>query len=518
MAELWRRREVWPLLEALLDRDQLADTRAFFGDADIQRGQMPSEDWYDDISRQRGKSWKWVTVSAVLCHCVPRFIVKYAAQLQLSVRAIIKPTLDAVLADCPAELRPRFDGQDNVWRWPDNGSNLTAAGANLGHYAALRGQRAHLLVQDEAGFYDDFDAVQRALRPQLQTIQGASVYATTPPESPDHPIEDVCQALKAQGRYVHRTIHGPGGHPRLTPEEIEGVLMREAKLKGLSLEAFRRTTYYRREFLCMHVAEETRAVVPEWMEPVHEVGSDEGCTLGDALTHDYARPVLYDAYDSFDFGYTRDPHAGLFGFWDSTWGRLVIEDELPPLYRTRSDGLAEAIVAKRRALWPARDLDGRKAIPPPTQDARVSECGTYWLPYRSIGDGGGRGMETIGELAKEHQVYLSPTSKEDLEVMVNDLRRLAAAQKLIIHPRCVHLRKQLARALWADKVKSDFARQTDGHCDHLAALIYLVRNVDRQRNPIPSGWGIDVTQHIVVGRSRTTTGVAALEAVLGGTE
>lgn len=479
-AELWRRKQVWPLLELYLDRDQLADMRAFFEGGDAERGILPSDDWYDDISRQRGKSWKWCTFAVVWAHCHSGQFIKYAAQLGKSVRNIIRPTINRLLADMPREclakdepgslVAIKEDRADHKWLFP-NGSEIMAAGANLGHYEDLRGQKSHININDECAFYDDFDAAQRVLRPQTQTTKGVNIYASTPAEAPSHPSVVVKQALKARGRYVHRTIYN---HPRMAPEEVDAYLRKEAASKGLTLEAFKRTTYYRREFLCMDVTEETRAVVSEWNEPME---GDEGKTLGDILTVELQRPECADTYDGADFGYTRDPHAAVLGWWDFTGGYFYVEDEVPPLFRTRTDALAEAWLAKRRALWPASG-------PAPYPEAEASEDGTFWRPYNSTSDGGGRGTETIWELAK-HGLHTNAATKAELEVMVNEVRRMVAAGQLRVHPRCKHLRQQLATTLWADTTRVDFERTAEGHGDALMALVYTVRGVDRSRNPFP---------------------------------
>lgn len=527
-AELWRRREVWPLLELYLDRDQLEDTRRFMEGGDAVRGRLPSADWYDDISRQRGKSWKWTVFAVVWCHCHPGQAVKYLAQYGTSVRGIVAPTIAALIDDMPKEYRPRFNGPeaigedkvDHKWHFRHVGrpeSVLHAAGANNQHYKALRGPRAHLLIQDECGFYDDFEGVQRALRPMLITTQGVCAYATTPSESPSHPSADTRAALKRDGRYVHRTIHG---HPRLSPEQIDVILKKEADNKGLTLQQFKRTTYYRREFLCLHVTEETRAVIPEWNEVLEEEGMPEGLTLAAKLVREVPRPRLCDTYTSFDFGFTRHPSAGLFSFWDFEQAILVVEDETPPLYNTRTDKLSLVYREKCRELWPGTSpppfLEAQRARP--DVDAKTGEVrdpGGFWLPYRAIGDKGGRGAETLVELAKVHGIEWTGAVKEnDLEVMVNDLRRLVGAAKLAVHPRCKHLIHQLATGLWADKQKTDFAEDAKGHLDHLAALVYLVRAVDRQRNPYPLGFGTDPYSTVVLDSGSPRGSARVLEDVL----
>lgn len=526
-AELWRRREVWPLLELYLDAHQLEDIRAFMEGGDAVRGRLPSSDWCDDISRQRGKSWKWTVFAVVWCHCHPGQQVKYLAQYGTSVRGIVAPTIAQLIEDMPREYRPKFRGpeaidQDKVdhkWHFPHSRgeSCIHAAGANNQHYKALRGPRAHLLIQDECGFYDDFDGVQRALRPMLITTLGACVYATTPPESPAHPYETTCQALKAAGRYVHRTIHN---HPRLSAEQVESLLAREAARLGVTLAAFKRSTFYRREYLCLHVTEETRAVIPEWNEVLEEEGAPEGLTLADRLVREVPRPRLYDTYTSADFGFTRHPSAVLFAYWHFDLAALVVEDETPPLYRTRTDKLALAYREKCRGLWPYPGprpfLEARPARPDiDSRTGEVRDPGGFWLPLLALGDKGGRGAEVLVELAKEHGLEWAGALKEtDLEVMVNDLRRLVGAGKLIVHPRCTHLRKQLATGLWADKQKTDFAEDSTGHLDHLAALVYLVRAVDRQRNPVPVGYDADPYNDVVL-HSRVPRGSArVLEDVL----
>ena len=483
-ASLWRRREVWPLLEVYLDRDQLADIRAFLAGCDVQRGEIPKDDWYDDISRQRGKSWKWCTFAVVYAHCHPARYVKYAAQLGTSVRKIIVPTIGQLTEDMPPEFRPVPNDMDHTWRFPrQNGaapSEIQAAGMNNGHETDLRGTKAHLFIKDECAFYSDFPKVEEVSRPQTLTTRGCSVYATTPPDSPGHPSSGVREGLKAIGRYVHRTIYN---HPRMSAEEVEEFLAREARTRGLTLEQFKRTTYFRREFLCMHVVEATRAVVPEWTEPANPEEPD-GTTWGDEHTRELERPLFYDAYDGLDIGFTRDPSAWIGGYWDWTNARLVIEAETPPLYRTRSDALADAILKQRRALWPCPG-------PRPSGEARKSPCGTYWLPWASVGDGSGNGAEKLVELQNEG-LHFQHAEKPDLESRVNELRTLIAAGKLWVHPRCKSLRKQLSIGLWADRfARNDFERTEEGHLDHLAALVDLVHHVDRQRRPVPLDYGID---------------------------
>lgn len=455
MAELWRRREVWPLLEALLDRDQLADARAIFAGCDIQRGQLPRDDYVLDISRQRGKSWLCCVLWVVLCHCLPDFVVKYAAQEQKSVRAIVQPTVDAIIVHCPQDLRPRFVSDDSKWVFP-NGSNCTAAGANNKGYVSLRGQKSHLNIKDESAFYDDYDAVERVLAAQTSTTKGFGIDASTPPESPGHPYTVVAKAAKLRGRYSHRKIYD---HPRMTPEEVDAFLRKEAAKKGLTLEAFKKTTYYLREFECQHVMEEGRAIVPEWAH----VNQEE-------VVREHPRPSRYTAYHVLDPGETKSLFVGLAGFWDFVAGVLVVERETVLSYPDDAEA-GEALVETERLNW--KDDLQAGAI-----DAiiRKSDVSPALLKF----------------LSKDpYNLPFTATEKDNADAAVNSMRTAIAKGQIIINPRCVTLLLTLETGI-KNKAQTGWEyNPRTGHADAIAALSYMWRNVQKDRNPglrhTPSG-------------------------------
>lgn len=490
VGELWRRGDVWLLWEVLLDRDQFADLKKIFEGVDVQAGNLPSDDFVLDISRQRGKSWLCCAIAAVLCRCIPKLFVKYVAQEQKSVRAIVAPTLEALLTNCPDDLKPTFNQMDNVWLWP-NGSNMRAAGADGQQYKALRGQRSHLNIKDEAGFYDDYDAVERVLAPQTQTTKGFAIDASTPPESPGHPYTKVAMAARARGRYSHRTIYN---HPRMTPAQVDAFLAKEATKKGQSLEEFKASSYFKREYLCEHVIEEDRAIIPEWMK------------VDATNVLEVPRPQLFDAYASHDVGF-RDGMGVLWGFWDFYWARLVIEDELL-LFGARTGQVADAVKEKEATLYPSTG-------PRPNLESRKRADGKAWEPYLRVMDTGGLGELIRNEYAAEHGLSFMPTAKDELEMQVNRLREMTGNGKLFIHPRCKLLRQQLLTGLW-NKNRTDFARGENGHADLIACLIYLARNVRRERNPFPPGFGVDHTSQYVTSSVWRTPTEAAVSKLMGG--
>lgn len=499
-AEIWARKDFWLILEWYLDRDQLEDARRFFDGCDVTKGELPKDDWYDELARRRGKSYKWTVIAVAWCHCLPRQKVKYAAQLGKSVRNIIWPTIKALVEDMPPEYRGkgetpeenaekiRENREDHKWEFP-NGSELMAAGMNGDHEDDLRGDEAHIFIKDECGFYTRFEKVETVSNPQTMTTGGVSVYATTPPENPLHPVREKREALKAIGRYSHRTIYG---NPRFTAEYINNYIAKEARNRNMTVAQFVASTYFKREFLCMWVTEATRAVIPEWGEDAPE-GSAPGTTLGDFLVREVPRPAFFDAYEGLDIGFTQDPSAYLGGFWHWAEGCLVIEDESPPLHKASTAQLAEVITDKRRALWPVKPDPNGRATTPPSVDARKSADATYWLPYASIGDGSGNGADKLNELRKDG-IDFAHAGKGALDSRVNTLRGLIRSHKLFIHPRCKNLIAQISTGLWADKQKNDFEHTTAHHHDHLAALVDLVGHINRNRCPYPEGWDISETE------------------------
>ena len=84
--------------------------------------------------------------------------------------------------------------------------------------------------------------------------------------------------------------------------------------------------------------------------------------------------------------------------------------------------------------------------------------------------------------------------------MVNEVRVWVNSGRVIIHPRCKFLIGNLEKGVWADNAmggrRQDFGRtKTYGHFDGIAALMYLVRNIDTSSNPIPPDLGVDWNHH-----------------------
>jgi hypothetical protein len=99
-----------------------------------------------------------------------------------------------------------------------------------------------------------------------------------------------------------------------------------------------------------------------------------------------------------------------------------------------------------------------------------------------------------------------------------------ANEKLVIHPRCVELRKQLLAAV-PNKRGTDYERTEDGHFDLCASLQYFVRDLSLTVNPYPADFNVLTgrelpPQHpisaraVALGRPLHERGLAA--TILGG--
>ena len=58
-------------------------------------------------------------------------------------------------------------------------------------------------------------------------------------------------------------------------------------------------------------------------------------------------------------------------------------------------------------------------------------------------------------------------------------------EKIQIDPRCRQLVSQMKSAIW-NRTRKGFERNSDGHSDLVAALVYLVRLAPVRENPYPA--------------------------------
>ena len=396
---------------------------------------------YFNKARRIGGSYLLAVLAVETCLRHPGAQVKYAAPTAKAVRKIITPNIRKIIKDCPDDIKPKFSLLEGEWQFP-NESSLAIAGCDNQQYENLRGTESHFVCLDEVGFIDDLEYILNdVLMPQTKDTKGMIVLTSTPARSPAHESFQIAQAHKAAGQYSECNVWEDTHYTR---EQHETFFSKMAESKGMSLEEFYTTTTFRREYMCEFVTDEERSVIPEWNKEVEK-----------HLTKMRAIPEHRDCYVSLDIGW-RDGMGVLFGYWDYRKAVLVIEAELL-LFRKTAKELSEHIRAMEVELWAEKP------------------------PYLRISD---NNLQTIADI-NSHGLTFVPTKKDDKELQVNTLREWVRSRKILINPKCKRLLSQLGSTVW-NKQRTSYERNSEGHGDLLDALVYLVRNVRRDRNPFPS--------------------------------
>lgn len=422
------------------------------------------------IARQRGKSFTEIFDDLMFRQRTPGAICRYLGQTGDSALAILGPTMDQIMAICPLPRSERpypYDRNDSLGSSTefrhDNEAVLVWSGTDNDTFRRQRGPRSHRIAYDEAGFYAKLQEVQEALNPSLQTTGGSPLYLSTPPVSPGHPFVELYEAAAAIGHAERETIYD---NPRLSPVEIERVLERAAAERHEPVERFKKSTYFRREYLAEVVLDTDLAILPEFPE------------VRDSIVVERERPPFFDLYVSVDPG-MGDMTGILFAVSDFRRAKLVIEHEL--LFKGANTAtIAREVLAVLEQRYAAK-IEEVKGLRRLAKDSPK--------PWSLVVDDDQK--QVCMDLYEYHGVSASPAIKDDSEAAINVMRLAISAREVEIHPRCVHLIRQAGTAV-RKAPGGDMARsRRDGHFDLIAALKYMLRVYDRRHNPYPADYGFD---------------------------
>lgn len=410
-----------------------------------------------NCSRRLGKSYLLLIIALEYCVRKKNVQVKYCASTSKMVSKIIKPTLKVILEDCPKDIRPTYDRELGAYRFT-NGSLLFIEGLDKGNAENLRGTPMHLGIVDEAGFVDDdLDyIVGSILSPMTLTTKGRIILSSTPPPNSDHAYVRYLRRAEAQDAYIKKSIYDylnevqndpPRFKDRITPEIVEAE-----RLSTLP-------DAWDREYLCKIVTSTENAVIPEFTDELQQ-----------EIVKEWRRPQMFDIYHSMDLG-TKDLTAIIFAYYDFREGKLIIEDELSFNGRNvTSTAIGAGIEAKHKELY------------------FNTATGMVLEPYRQISDT--NEPIAVNELNIRFNFKFGPTRKDEKDAAINDLRIKFQERKIIINPKCKQLIYHIKNALWDKNRKQYIRSSTAGHFDFVDALLYLVRNVDWNRNPYPVNYGM----------------------------
>lgn len=405
-------------------------------------GQDTIQDAYDSVknklfvancARRFGKTY-WIAVIAIkvaLSKDLAR--VKIASAYLKDVEEYIIPTFDLVLEDCPEELKPQYLDSKKKYRFK-NGSEIQIVGLDKNPNAG-RGNYCDLYVFDEAAFIKNLSYIYSSIvMPMTMYREGAKVIMiSTPPKTPDADFVDFIHKAKREDAYVELDIYK---NPMVTPEMAE-----EYRRECLT------ETDWEREYLCKIVTDKTLALIPEAANRSFNMKNRD---------ENYPH---FHKYVSMDLG-VRDLNVTLFAYYDFSRAKLVIEREHvmngPDMTTPK---LHAAISEIEQELWQGKE------------------------PYKRVADNNNPLL--LLDLGSIHNMFFHSTSKDNLHAMVNAVRVWISQDRIEIDPSCRFLIDSIKFGIWNDN-RSEFARsKTLGHYDAVASLMYLVRNIDEQTNPIP---------------------------------
>jgi hypothetical protein len=439
-----------------------------------------------ECARRLGKSFLLLIIAIEVCLRKRRARVVYGAQTIKNVAGLLVPIVEAICEDAPADCKPKFDGQAGEYRFP-NGSVIVLFGCDDQHAADRgRGPGADLVIVDEAGFIPIlFYVLSSVLNPQTLTTGGRTLIASTPSPEPDHDFTKLAETAEKNGAHARRTIYD---NPRLTKERIQRYIANEAAIHGMTVEEYLVSDAFKREFLALRAIDKSLTVMGDDWEKYGERSMAEAAQL--------ERPQFFDAYGSLDMGGV-DPHALLFGYWHFQRGALVIEDELLLRDNENTQQIAERAKEKERERWGEREYAGT------LRGAAEWEELPDWLlsargdaprqPYLRVCD---NDIQIAKDLHQLHGISFIPTAKDEKWHRINELRVMLRQGRILIHPRCRNLERHLRTTMWLNERRKDYRRKNGEHGDLLDALVYMVRNVNQTRNPVPDGWGVDPNNQV----------------------
>jgi hypothetical protein len=271
--------------------------------------------------------------------------------------------------------------------------------------------------------------------------------ASTPSKQEDHPFLNYLEKAEVTGSMIKKIVYDC---PRITPKMIEEY-MEEAGGED--------SENWKREYLCQIVRSQELTVLPEF---------DEGAR--NEIIQTLVRPPFVDRYVGMDLGFV-DYTGVLFGYYNFVDGRIVIERELL-VNRENTSIIAAKIGQLERAIWNGN---------PPFK--RVSDTNNPQFIY---------------DLSTLHGLQFGADPRVGTkEQRINKLRLLIQRREIVIDPSCKNLIAQMTYARWKNSERLTFDRsEAHGHYDLVDALIILVNNVVRGRNPVPVEYDVHSQYHL----------------------
>jgi hypothetical protein len=398
-----------------------------------------------NVSRRFGKTTVLLVIAFEFCLRNKNSHIRFFTKHSKMMSQIIEEVGARIVSSAPETYRPDYKGGKFKFY---NGSVIHVAGLDDKQHNTSRGRASHLVIIDEAGFINDLNFIFKSvILPTTMTTKGTVIFSSSPGETPAQDFSKIVEECEALGFYSKYTL------------DDNTAIDEQTKIQWTAEAGGRDSSFFRREYLCQFVVDESRTVIPEWK---------------DNYIQEYPRHELwpyYHKYVALDLGVV-DYTAGLFAYYDFPQAKLIIEDEITmngPEMTTLK--LKDVIVEKELELW--GDVNTK-------QQPKI---------YRRVCDN--NNLQLVNDFITLHKISLMATSKDSLEAMVNEVRLMINSGRVLINPRCKKLIGCLRYAIWNKRHNSFDRSSVYQHYDHLAALIYLVRNLDKTTNPVPQNYNYD---------------------------
>lgn len=424
-----------------------------------------------DCSRRWGKTWEAAFKVFETIATVPRrykrpdgtprpAIVRYCAPTKLAGRQFVIPVFEDVARLMPPDMRPKFDGKDVCWRWPNGGVCYLGSAESMADAEAQVGTSCDLAICDEAGKYP-LGILSHLIKSvygwQFATTPNGRIFIpSTPPLTPAHDLKALRDRCYESGAYARYTIDECD---HITEEDRLKIIRDIYEQEGGE-------TAVQREAYCEYVTDETMAIIPEMRAAMARPGDA-------SIVVEWPRPTHFDCYVSGDFGFS---DLTAIGFWYLDWERacLVQEDEI--IFRgagAMTVGLA--IMRKRRELWGDKEPRAQVADAPQQLLATMAEATARdenGVPCRPC---------IFGEVVKT-----------DADAALNGLRTRVINGSIRFHKRCRVTIDHMSNGTW-NTSRTSFARSDTvlGHFDCIEQAKYVIRHVDWRRCPTPPAYGLD---------------------------
>lgn len=410
--------------------------------------------------RQFGKSTASFQYADEMARKNPNWIIKIGAPTYKQVKDIIKVVNQTVLATCPKKKRPFFNKADGEFVYP-NGSVIKMIGVDIG-VERLRGTPSDLVILDEVGFMRDLDGlVYSVIMPTFnQRPHGRLIMTSTPPTVLAHDFsQQFIPLAKSQNAYWELPITR---NPKFTDADIRrfAAVYDIVDAGGRVLTPGIETDKFKREYLCEIVPDTNRLVFPEWQ--LFKKKDEQGFEIHDFVKDEIERPSHYVPLVVGDWG-LKDHTAILFGWVDFKSGKLVVQDEIWVNYTTPSD-ICVMIKEKVSKLFSGVAYDDIIWFADMDASLKAELRKQTGIPW----------MEKYGMV------------KNNKDGNITNLRANIVQHKLLVNSKCSNLILQLDKGVWKEN-RQDWERsELMGHCDALAALIYMNKVAPWNNNPFPA--------------------------------